>query len=641
MQTRWLKLIALFCICGGCLFYIADEAVHSQNPKSSVLRTRHDFTLNSPSVIRSTTGGESCIFCHTPHNSVPNVPLWNHTGSADTTTSVYSSTTIRATVTPATAADSSKSCLACHDGTVALGDTVNNGVIPFIQGSNYRLPPTSSSNIHRGTGFGDDHPFAFVPVTGTEIQNPLPGDAVKLDQAGKVQCVSCHDPHAESSDSTTRKFLVKSNLRSALCLTCHVKSGWNTSSHRQPASVINDNRYTAVRGAHTGYTGVSNNACESCHRPHSPMVGTRLVKFVEEDTCYKCHNGTVAETNKNIQSEFQNKLYRHPVSTTLSVHDASENPTSVLYRLPETSAGTPRHSECVDCHNSHAANSQTATPPSVNGYLLGVSGTTVSGSGITSSQFQYQVCLKCHGDSANKPQFTDNGNFGIGYGRNPKRQIDQANPDRYNTRLEFSSLVAWHPVTKSRGLSTGSGGEIPSLRPAIIGSNGQPLPGRTLSPTSLLYCTDCHNSDTGRNLGTGTAPLGTHGSNIVHLLERNFSYNTPPPTPGGNMGRVTYSTNAYALCDKCHDVNNSIVQNRSFSEHRLHIVEEGTSCAVCHDAHGINGGNNINNKYLINFDLSIVGPNSSGILRFESTGFRRGRCYLTCHGESHNPESYP
>lgn len=640
MRDRRIKLFVFGLVAATGLFLLAEEVVHSQNFKSVILTSKHDFTVGSPSVIRSTTQNASCVFCHTPHNSVPNVPLWNHTGTSDPSSAVYSSSTLQATVSPATIADSSRLCLACHDGTVALGETVNNGVIPFVQGSNYKLPASSDANIHKGTGFTDDHPFAFVPVTGSEIQNPMPGDAVKLDGAGKVQCVSCHDPHNELTDATSRKFLVKSILRSELCMTCHTKSGWLASSHRQPASAVNDNKYTSTQGAHTGYTGVSNNGCESCHRPHSPMVGQRLVKFVEEDTCYKCHDGAVAETNRNIQTEFQGKTYRHPVSTTPSVHDAFESPTSSLFRLPETSAGAQRHSECVDCHSPHVANPATASPPQASGPLQGVSGITSSGSGISNVQFEYQVCLKCHGDSANKPQFTDTGTFGIGFGRNPKRQTDQANPDRYNTRLEFESLAAWHPVTRSRGLSTGSNGDVPSLRSNVIGSNGQPLPGRTLSSTSLIYCSDCHNSDTGRNLGTGTAAKGTHGSNIVHLLERTYSYNTPPQTPGDKFTEVNYSVGAYALCNKCHDIDNSIVRDDSFEEHKKHIDGEGSSCSVCHDAHGINGGTGVNNKFLINFDLSIVGPDSQGRLRYESTGFRQGRCYLTCHGKNHDPKDY-
>lgn len=606
--------------------------------KTLLLNSRHDFSVRSSATIKATTEDQSCTFCHAPHDSTPSVPLWNHTAT-NAALQVYSSTTFRSTVTQATSTDSSKLCLSCHDGTIALGDTVNNGLVPFIQGASYKLPTTSASNLNNTVGFADDHPFAFVPTTSTEVVNPPLGDPVKLSD-GKVQCVSCHDPHVQSVDATTGKFLVKSNARSAICITCHAKSGWDTSSHRQPTNTVDDGRYTVTQGAHTGYVGVANNGCESCHRPHSPAVGQRLIKFLEETNCYKCHNGSVADTNKNIQSEFQTKIYRHPVYTTPSVHDASEGPSSVTYRLPETSAGAVRHAECPDCHNAHAANTQTATPPTVNGFLRSVTGITSTGVGVSPSVYEYQVCLKCHGDSANKPQPTDTGNIGIGFGRNPKRQVDQGNPSRFNARLEFTSAVAWHPVINARGLTTGTSGYVPSLRAAVITSTGQPIAGRTLSATSLIYCSDCHNNDTGRNLGPGAGPVGPHGSNIVHLLERNYSYNTPPLSPGGNYTTVSYSPAAYALCDKCHDISGSIVQNRSFSEHNKHIVGEGASCSVCHDAHGLNGGNAVNNKFLINFDTSIVGPTSSGALRWESTSFRHGRCYLVCHGQSHNPESY-
>lgn len=622
----------------GIMVVIIGVAAYGQSNKSLLLNSRHDFSVRSSATIRATTEDKSCTFCHAPHDSTPSVPLWNHAATT-AAPQVYSSTTLRSAVTQATAADSSKLCLSCHDGTIALGDTVNNGIIAFIQGANYKLPASSAANLNNTVGFADDHPFAFVPTTSTEIVNPPLGNPVKL-YGGRIQCVSCHDPHVQSKDVTSGKFLVGSNARSAICLSCHVKPGWDTGSHRQPTSPVNDGRYDATEGAHTGYIGVANNGCETCHRPHSPAVGQRLIKFLEENACYKCHNGSVAETARNIQSEFQTKTYRHPVYTTPSVHDASEGPASVSYRLPETSAGAARHAECPDCHNSHAANTQTATPPAVNGFLRNVNGITSTGAGISPSAYEYQICLKCHGDSANKPQLADTGNTGIGFGRNPKRQVDQGNPSRYNVRLEYTSTIAWHPVMNPRGLSTGTSGDVPSLRPAQISSTGQPLPGRTLSATSLIYCTDCHSNNTGRNLGTGTGPAGPHGSNIVHLLERTYSYNTPPLSPGGDYARVSYSPAAYALCDKCHDVNGSIVQNQSFRYHNLHIRWIGASCAVCHDAHGINGGNAVNNKFLINFDTSIVGPTSSGALRWESTGLRRGRCYLVCHGENHNPESY-
>ena len=41
----------------------------------------------------------------------------------------------------------------------------------------------------------------------------------------------------------------------------------------------------------------------------------------------------------------------------------------------------------------------------------------------------------------------------------------------------------------------------------------------------------------------------------------------------------------------------------------------------------------------MNFDTRFVKPSSSGILRVENMA-TNPRCYLTCHGRNHNPESY-
>ena len=73
-------------------------------------------------------------------------------------------------------------------------------------------------------------------------------------------------------------------------------------------------------------------------------------------------------------------------------------------------------------------------------------------------------------------------------------------------------------------------------------------------------------------------------------------------------------------------------------------LRENITCSACHDAHGISStqGNAINNSHLINFDRTIVFPDSrTGLLKYESLGRFTGQCYLTCHGENHSPERYP
>jgi hypothetical protein len=153
-----------------------------------------------------------------------------------------------------------------------------------------------------------------------------------------------------------------------------------------------------------------------------------------------------------------------------------------------------------------------------------------------------------------------------------------------------------------------------------------------------MYCTDCHNNDTGPKAAPalGTGPGGPHGSNIKHLLLGRYEMET---------GTQAESADAYALCYKCHDRNTSgkgVLRDISFKDHNKHIVGEQTPCSVCHDPHGVSNlqGNSTNNSHLINFDRRFVTPSSSRILRFEHTTQGRGRCYLTCHGENHNPYTY-
>ncbi len=598
------------------------------NSKASVLNSKHDFRAASSANIRSLSATDSCVFCHTPHNATPGSYLWNHQLS-NRDFPVYSSSTLQSTVTAISPQDTSKLCLSCHDGTIALGDTVNDGSIAFAQGNGYALPGSSTSNLAGDQTFANDHPFGFIPHVGGETQNPPALDAVRLDKSGKVQCISCHDPHREDADPITRKFLVKNNQMSALCLTCHQKAGWDSSAHNRPPDLTEDQRYTQVQGAHTGYTGVNNNGCESCHRPHAPAVAQRLVKGMEENVCFQCHDGTV--TTRNIKAEFLSKTYTHPVLLTPSAHDASESPSSAVNPLPETSVGVARHAECADCHNSHMANASAAQPPLASGALLGVKGQSSSNAFLTQVTNEYEVCFKCHGDSANKPQSLDRSTAGIGYGRNAQRQYDAGNLNAYNTRAEFTLSTSFHPVVRGRNLSTV---EVPSLRSTVMSAAGGPMANRPLSSGSQIYCTDCHNSDTGRNLATSSSsPSGPHGSNLAHLLERGSAMEPAPAAPGSGSG-ISYTLANNALCDKCHDVQNSVLVDRSFGKHRVHVVDQRAACSTCHDPHASQS------PMLVNFDLSIVAPNSSGVLQFTRTSPGHGTCSLRCHGTEHNNLSY-
>ena len=116
------------------------------------------------------------------------------------------------------------------------------------------------------------------------------------------------------------------------------------------------------------------------------------------------------------------------------------------------------------------------------------------------------------------------------------------------------------------------------------------------------------------------------------ILERNYTVDDDTPE----------SEPAYALCYKCHQ-RTSILSDASFSEHRRHIVEERTPCAVCHDPHGIALAYVVgsDHTHLINFDLRSVRPEpQTQRIAYRDLGSRTGSCTLLCHGATHLEQEY-
>ncbi len=430
-----------------------------------------------------------------------------------------------------------------------------------------------------GTDLSDDHPVSFAYTA--SLATARGGDLVNpATLTGKVKLDGSGQMQCTSChdphNDANGKFLVMVNQASALCMTCHTKDYWATSDHRLSARTWNG--VAPDPWPNSAATTVAANACENCHQPHSaPGKKWLLHTATEEGTCLTCHNGNVA--TKNLQPEFS-KGSVHPVAGTTGVHDPAE-----------AAVVSSRHVECADCHNPHAAS---ASAP-----LGGVRGVSIAGTEVTPVTAEHQICFRCHGDSPGKPS-----------PRTP-RQIAQA-----NTRLEFSTVnPSYHPVA-----GPGKNTSVPSLI-------------SPLTTASVIGCGSCHNNNAGPG-ANGTGPKGPHGSTYTPLLERQYV----------TTDNTTESAANYALCYKCHS-RTSIIGNGtgSFKDHNKHIVSVRTPCNVCHDPHGISStqGNATNNSKLINFDTSVVTAVSSTVpIRFEVTGVNRGRCYLVCHGKTHNPLTY-
>jgi len=521
----------------------------------------------SPHDLSAVVGGATCSFCHTPHGALAGTPLWSHKLST-AVYQIYQSSSLEAEVGQPTG--SSKLCLSCHDGTVALTESLTSGVT----GSTYIAP--GSANL--GTDLSDDHPISFVYSSTLSARDPyirppstLP-EQLKLDRSNELQCTTCHDPH----DNRFGDFLVMPNDRSRMCTSCHDLTGWIASSHESsnvPVGAAND---PYLQGSPHGT--LADAACAACHQPHGAGGSERLLHFARsEDNCLNCHDGSVARTN--IRADLA-KFSRHDVVQYEGIHDPRETPGAV-----------PTHVECVDCHNPHAVQQSTTQAPLIQAAMQGASGVTTSGAAIQNAQFEYEVCFKCHADSADR------------VGPVVTRQITQP-----NVRLAFDpSGPSFHPVT-----APGTNQQVPSLKPPM-------------TVATQIYCSDCHSSD------SSSLAKGPHGSVYPHLLAYRYE-----------MSDFTQeNSTSYELCYQCHS-RNSILNDESFPRHKEHL-EDGIPCSACHDPHGISAsqGTALNNSHLINFDIAIVQPDpNTGRLEFEDLGVFHGQCFLSCHGNRHSPGDY-
>ena len=551
----------------------AAASVRPVHAQSAVAQTRHNLAPSGPGGVRATEPSGVCVYCHTPHNASPTRGLWNQR-VPPVTYRIYTSTTTKARIDQPTG--SSRLCLSCHDGVLALG--------------NLRASPRRSrtalghlkGETVLGTDLSDDHPISFVYDSavvaahgGLADPSSLPS-TVRLDDTRQMQCTTCHDPHEDRRTD----FLRLDDRFGSLCTTCHRIADWRASTHAtSPASW---NGAGANPWPKDGYTTVAENACRSCHRPHAAGHGERLLAQPSESAnCLVCHGGNVAR--QRLDNELL-KPFRHAVESNEWAHDPKENPSFA-----------PRHVACVDCHNPHAVNSTPAIAPGVSGRLKGVSGATLGGSFVLEATFDYEVCLKCHG--AREPATP-----GI---------IRQSNTRNIRLKIDPGNRSI-HPLAAAGKNPTARG-----LKPEYTAS-------------SMITCTSCHNSDDWTP--TGSAPRGPHGSRFEPILERQYLTNDANPESAqaydlcykchdrdflindqaGTFPHRRHVVDKQAPCAVCHDAHGS-----KQGEHLVDfMVRDRTGRSV------------------------VTPSTSQRRMEFVSLGTGHGQCWLQCHGVNHEPKSY-
>jgi hypothetical protein len=229
----------------------------AQTPGAGIQGTKHDFSDESAN---STTVGV-CTFCHTPHRAVQTRLLWNHTLSQNTFQWDVTTTT-GGTNFPTISTSwqgSSKFCLSCHDGSVAIGDvawfraaqrtgaaainsTNHNGDVYQIASTSgsmsgnhpvaHPFPLNGSASTYNGTttgaaalqsGWQTDPSAAGIRLFVQNGNNVSAGTSVG---ATGIECSSCHDPH--NGTGVQDVFFLRGSIDGDagdgyICLKCHRK----------------------------------------------------------------------------------------------------------------------------------------------------------------------------------------------------------------------------------------------------------------------------------------------------------------------------------------------------------------------------------------------------------------------------------
>jgi hypothetical protein len=324
--NKWL-LVAFFLACA-----IVGSGLAFAARVSDVRATLHNFS-NAPAgsatptgtvparTVMSTsnaTGGtdQVCVFCHTPHGASAGItPLWNRKVNATANAyTAYTSSSLDAEAIQGAlsknANGSSKLCLSCHDGSLAIssvnvlngaGSPTTPGTVTINMtgtGAGGTMPPgsygeTTGFTRKLGVDLTNDHPISvtfnstladrdgelraldsvqkYPAGTGTVIGVRSSGYKPKLPLeptgplgAGQIQCATCHDPHIRESnagavDYGNEKFLRLNRFQAAaatgiynqandiICLSCHTKSGIGGTSNTSWAYSVHANNQVTTQ----------------------------------------------------------------------------------------------------------------------------------------------------------------------------------------------------------------------------------------------------------------------------------------------------------------------------------------------------------------------------------------------------------
>ena len=208
---RFIALVALVLVpslrSGPATTRPAGDEPQAADRQTAVIGGVHDLT--DP----ESDWGDACRACHVPH--VQAFRPATQPAATQPAFEIYRIKGQRRVFVPDryTPGPTSLICLGCHDGTVATSTI----------GSSHAMLAGVREGFSMPEGFvWRDHPIGVLYPNDRNEFRPaslVSKRGIRLPE-GRIECISCHDPHDSAG---VDNMLVKSNRRSALCLTCHIK----------------------------------------------------------------------------------------------------------------------------------------------------------------------------------------------------------------------------------------------------------------------------------------------------------------------------------------------------------------------------------------------------------------------------------
>ncbi len=558
---------------------VCTVLVFSVQAAAGVAETKHNLSASGKFSYKTETTDQICIFCHTPHNANPGTPLWNHVlaeSYQEPEYLFYSSPSSKAK-RPSEIMGSSRLCLSCHDGTIALGALINP-----VQSGTYTVKTSSASLAYIGYDLSDDHPISIeIPLENPEVHKPDPASPVKLERVGDqelVQCTSCHDPH----DNTYEPFLVMDQVDGSgrggqLCIQCHAKSGWQDSAHAISEKLYTYDPVDPINQTNPQTKTIAQWGCQACHDNHGG-IHVPLMNEMEEENCFRCHDGEAIAGVPDIRGEFS-KTYTHPIEVR-GVHFPNESLQDYL-NVPLDK----RHAECADCHEPHGVKQgEHRAGPDVPDSMFGTSGLEPIWSNggtwslpdswvlVEDAEYEYQICLKCHSSYS--------------YGDDPPPSPSRVDEEGAEAAKQTPIDRDFNPANPATHAVMG-----PSSNPksAYGKFTGVDRDGNPWGWESTLLCSDCHGNDDPKN------PIqGPHGSENIFILVAPYQRDYT-----NVWGRKRNATGAEGtkdhLCFRCHDYEfyasagdpnyiSAFSGSRGTNYHVYNNKHKRAGCQACHSA---------------------------------------------------------